>query len=38
MRERILEYCEQTFMRYGIRSVSMDAIAVGLGISKKTIY
>ena len=38
MRQRILDYCEQTFLRYGIRSVSMDAIAVGLGISKKTIY
>ncbi len=25
-------------MKYGIRSVSMDDIAVGLGISKKTIY
>lgn len=37
-RERIREQAKQLFMRYGIRSVSMDDIAVGLGMSKKTIY
>ena len=28
----------ELFMRYGIRSISMDDIATQLGISKKTIY
>jgi AcrR family transcriptional regulator len=37
-RERIREQAKQLFMRYGVRSVSMDEIAVGLGMSKKTIY
>jgi len=35
---RIQEQAKNLFMKYGIRSVSMDDIAVGLGISKKTIY
>jgi AcrR family transcriptional regulator len=35
---RILEKSTEQFMRYGIRSVSMDDIASLLGISKKTIY
>jgi len=38
MRDRILEKATELFMRYGIRSVSMDDIAAQLGISKKTIY
>jgi TetR/AcrR family transcriptional regulator, cholesterol catabolism regulator len=38
MRDRILEKATELFMRYGIRSVSMDDIATQLGISKKTIY
>jgi AcrR family transcriptional regulator len=36
--KRILEKATEQFMRYGIRSVSMDEIATQLGISKKTIY
>lgn len=35
---RIVEKAHELFMRYGIRSVSMDEIATHLGISKKTIY
>ena len=36
--ERILTKAHELFMRYGIRSVSMDEIAAHLGMSKKTIY
>jgi len=36
--ERILYKAHEMFMKYGIRSVSMDEIAGQLGISKKTIY
>ncbi|MFX7878868.1 helix-turn-helix domain-containing protein, partial [Acinetobacter baumannii] len=36
--ERILYKAHEMFMRYGIRSVSMDEIASQLGVSKKTIY
>ncbi len=36
--ERILIKAHEKFMRYGIRSVSMDDIATHLGVSKKTIY
>lgn len=36
--ERIVQKAHELFMRYGIRSVSMDEIAAHLGISKKTIY
>jgi AcrR family transcriptional regulator len=35
---RIKQKAKELFMRYGIRSVSMDDIATQLGISKKTIY
>lgn len=35
---RILEKAADLFMRYGIRSITMDEIAAQLGISKKTIY
>src|SRR5277367_2401166 len=38
MKERILEKATDLFMRYGIRSITMDEIAAQLGISKKTIY
>jgi AcrR family transcriptional regulator len=38
MEERILEQCHQLFMKLGIRSVTMDEIALRLGVSKKTIY
>lgn len=37
-RNRILEKADELFMQYGIRSVSMDDIANGLGMSKKTLY
>jgi AcrR family transcriptional regulator len=36
--ERILLRSHDLFMRYGIRSVSMDEVATHLGMSKKTIY
>ena len=36
--ERIRQKAHDLFMQYGLRSVSMDDIANGLGISKKTIY
>lgn len=35
---KILQQSERLFMRYGIRSVTMDDIARELGISKKTLY
>jgi AcrR family transcriptional regulator len=38
VRERILKVAEELFMKFGIRSVTMDEIASELGISKKTIY
>lgn len=38
IRERIQEKATELFLRYGIRSVSMDDIATQLGMSKKTIY
>ena len=34
----ILEKAESLFMRYGVKSVSMDDVARELGISKKTLY
>jgi TetR/AcrR family transcriptional regulator, cholesterol catabolism regulator len=37
-KERILVKADELFNRYGIRSVSMDDIANGLGMSKKTLY
>ena len=37
-KERIKTQAADLFMRYGIRSVSMDDIANSLGMSKKTIY
>lgn len=37
-KERILAKATDLFMRYGIRSITMDDIAAQLGISKKTIY
>jgi len=36
--ERILIEAEQLFFRYGVKSITMDEIAMHLGISKKTIY
>lgn len=35
---KILERCERLFMRYGIKSVTMDDVARELGVSKKTLY
>jgi AcrR family transcriptional regulator len=37
-KEKLLKGAEDLFMKYGVRSVSMDDIARHLGISKKTIY
>ena len=37
-KERIKEQATALFMKYGVRSVSMDDIANELGMSKKTIY
>jgi AcrR family transcriptional regulator len=37
-KERILQKSHELFMRYGIRSISMDDIAAQLGMSKKTLY
>ncbi|MEL7020406.1 MAG: TetR/AcrR family transcriptional regulator [Bacteroidota bacterium] len=36
--ERIFQKADELFMRYGIRSITMDEIAQRLGISKKTLY
>ena len=38
VKERIIIKAAELFMRYGIRSITMDEIATQLGISKKTIY
>ena len=38
IKERITKGAEELFMKYGIRSVSMDDISHRLSISKKTIY
>ncbi len=38
VKERIILKAADLFMRYGIRSVTMDEIAGQLGMSKKTIY
>jgi AcrR family transcriptional regulator len=37
-KEKILRGTEDLFMKYGVRSISMDDIARHLGISKKTLY
>jgi AcrR family transcriptional regulator len=37
-RERILRGAEELFMKYGVRSISMDDIARHLSVSKKTLY
>jgi AcrR family transcriptional regulator len=38
IKERIQQKAHELFMKYGIRSVSMDDIALQLGMSKKTLY
>lgn len=35
---KILDRCERLFMRYGIKSVTMDDVSRELGMSKKTLY
>jgi AcrR family transcriptional regulator len=37
-KERIINGCEELFLKAGIKAVTMDDIAKHLGISKKTIY
>lgn len=37
-RERIVQGAEELFMKYGIKSITMDEIAAHLSMSKKTIY
>jgi AcrR family transcriptional regulator len=37
-RTNILEKVQELFMKYGLKSVSMDDISRNLGISKKTLY
>jgi AcrR family transcriptional regulator len=37
-KEKILKGAEDLFMRYGVRSISMDDIARHLSVSKKTLY
>ncbi|MBX2957290.1 MAG: TetR/AcrR family transcriptional regulator [Cyclobacteriaceae bacterium] len=38
VKEKILKGAEELFMRYGVRSISMDDIARHLMVSKKTLY
>ena len=38
MKEKILEKATDMFLNYGFKSVTMDDLANGMGISKKTIY
>ncbi|NRB64137.1 MAG: TetR/AcrR family transcriptional regulator [Saprospiraceae bacterium] len=38
VKDKILQGAEELFMRYGIKSVTMDDVARELGISKKTLY
>lgn len=38
IKEKILNGAEELFMRYGVRSISMDDIARHLAVSKKTLY
>ena len=38
MRDKILEISKELFLNIGFKNVTMDEIANGLGVSKKTIY
>lgn len=38
IKEKILKGSEELFMKYGVRSISMDDIARHLSVSKKTLY
>lgn len=37
-KERILQHARDLFLKYGVKSITLDEIAKDLGISKKTIY
>ena len=38
LKQQVLDKSQELFMRYGIKSITMDDIARELGISKKTLY
>lgn len=38
LQDKITEEATQQFFQYGIRNVTMDGIAAGLGMSKRTVY
>lgn len=38
IKERIKQKADELYRRYGVKSVTMDEIALQLGVSKKTIY
>ncbi|MBA4055686.1 MAG: hypothetical protein C0490_13305 [Marivirga sp.] len=38
IKKKILKGAESLFMKYGVRSISMDDIARHLSVSKKTLY
>lgn len=38
LEERIINHSKELFLKYGIKSISMDDISSHLGISKKTLY
>ena len=38
VKKKILKAAESLFMKYGVRSISMDDIARHLAVSKKTLY
>ena len=38
LKERIVQTALVLFGKYGIKSITMDEIASGLGISKRTLY
>lgn len=38
VKERIVQGAEELFFTYGVKSITMDAIASHVGISKKTLY
>src|SRR5215204_2546022 len=38
VKKKILKAAESLFMKYGVRSISMDDIARHLSVSKKTLY
>lgn len=38
LRDRIIEEATKQFFQFGIRNITMDDIAISLGISKRTVY